>query len=113
MIDYRITCEGLRNAFAHARANKIETDITYGERLFQLRIRDNGEGIPAGILEDGRPGHYGLPGMRERARQIGGQLEIWSGAGAGTEIELSIAAAIACGASPARSLFRLFRRKAG
>ena len=110
---YRITCEGLRNAFSHARANHVETEITYGERLFQLRIRDNGEGIPASILEEGRPGHYGLPGMRERARQIGGKLAIWSGARAGTEIELRIAAAIAYGTEPGRSLFRLFRHKAG
>jgi signal transduction histidine kinase len=110
---YRITCEGLRNAFSHARASQIETEITYGDRLFHLRIRDNGEGIPAGVLEEGRPGHYGLPGMRERARQIGGKLEIWSRAGAGTEIELGIASSIAYGASPGRSLFRLFRRKAG
>ncbi len=49
------------------------------------------------ILEEGRPGHYGLPGMRERAKQIGAKLEIWSGAGAGTEIELSIAGSIAYG----------------
>ena len=48
---YRITCEGLRNAFAHARASQIEAEITYGERLFQLRIRDDGEGIPTGLLE--------------------------------------------------------------
>ena len=110
---YRITCEGLRNAFSHARASQIETEITYGERLFRLRIRDNGEGITNSILEEGRPGHYGLAGMRVRARQLGGKLEIWSRAGAGTEIELNIASAIAYGASPGRSLFRLFRRKAG
>ena len=110
---YRITCEGLRNAFSHARASQIETELTYGERAFQLRIRDDGEGIPADILEEGRPGHYGLPGMRERARQIGGKLAIWSRAGAGTEIELGIPSSIAYGASPGRSLFRLFRRKAG
>jgi len=110
---YRVACEALRNAFAHARANQIETEMSYGERLFRLRIRDDGEGIPAGILESGRPGHYGLPGMRERAKQIGGKLEIWSRMGAGTEIELSIASPIAYGRPPRRSLFGLFRRKAG
>jgi len=110
---YRIAREGLRNAFNHARASQIETEITYGERLFRLRIRDNGKGIPIDILEEGRPGHYGLPGMRERAKQIGGKLEIWSGAKAGTEMELSIAGSVAYGAPTARSLFRLFRHKAG
>jgi len=110
---YRITCEGLRNAFGHAQASHIEAEITYGERLFQLRIRDNGAGIPANILEGGRQGHYGLPGIRERARRLGGKLEIWSSARAGTEIELTIPGALAYGTAPGHSLFRLFRRKAG
>ena len=39
------------------------------------------EGIAPEILEEGRPGHYGLPGMRERAKQIGAKLTIWSGGG--------------------------------
>ena len=56
-------------------------DYLRGERLFRLRIRDDGQGIAPEILEEGRPGHYGLPGMRERARQIGAKLKIWSGVG--------------------------------
>jgi signal transduction histidine kinase len=84
---YRITREALRNAFHHAQARHIEAEITYGGRALLLRIRDDGEGIPSEVLEQGRPGHYGVPGMRERARQIGGKLDIWSGVGAGTEIE--------------------------
>jgi len=108
---YRITREALRNAFRHARARHIEAEIAFGERVLRLRIRDDGEGIPAEIVEKGRPGHYGVPGMRERAKQIGGKLDIWSGAGAGTEIELSLAGSIAYGASPGRSLFRRFGRK--
>jgi signal transduction histidine kinase len=110
---YRITREALRNAFSHARAHHIEVEINYAERLFRLRIRDDGEGIPPAILEDGRPGHYGLPGMHERARQIGAKLSMWSGVSVGTEIELSIAGSIAYGTSPGRSRFRLFRKKAG
>lgn len=110
---YRIAREALRNAFSHARAQHIETEITYGEGTFRLRIRDDGEGLPSGILEEGRPGHYGLLGMRERAREIGGKLEIWSSARSGTEIDLSIAGSIAYGAVTDRRLFRLFRKKAG
>jgi signal transduction histidine kinase len=108
---YRITREALRNAFSHAAARHVETEITYGERAFRLRIRDDGRGIPADVLEGGRPGHYGLSGMRERAQQIGAGFEIWSGAKAGTEIELSIAGSLAYRSSPGRSLVRLFRRK--
>jgi signal transduction histidine kinase len=92
---YRIAGEALRNAFCHARASRIEAEITYGERLLRLRIRDDGMGISRAILEGGRSGHYGFPGMRERAAQIGAKLNIWSGPGTGTEVELSIAGSIA------------------
>jgi ligand-binding sensor domain-containing protein/anti-sigma regulatory factor (Ser/Thr protein kinase) len=108
---YGISREALRNAFSHASARSIETEITYGERELQLRIRDDGEGIPLEILEQGRSGHYGLPGMRERARQIGGQLDIRSQCGAGTEIKLTIAATIAYRRSKGRRLFRLFQKR--
>jgi signal transduction histidine kinase/ligand-binding sensor domain-containing protein len=109
---YLITREALRNAFSHARAHHIEAEITHGERAFRLRIRDDGDGIPTQILEEGRPGHYGLSGMRERAKQVGGKLELWSRAGAGTEIDLSIPNLVAYRMSVARPLFSLFGRKA-
>ena len=41
-----------------------------------MRIRNDGVGSPREVLEDGRPGHNGVPGMREHASQIGGKLEI-------------------------------------
>jgi len=109
---YRIAREAIRNAFSHAHARHIEVEITYAERLLRLRIRDDGQGIAPAILEQGRSGHYGLPGMRERAGQIGAKLSIWSAPGAGTEIELNIAASIAYGKS-AGSRLRLFRKAAG
>ena len=88
-------------------------DITYEDRLLRLRIRDDGDGIPAEILNQGREGHFGLPGMRERAAQMGAVLNIWSGAGAGTEIDVSIDGFIAYGQPPETSRFRLFRKKLG
>ena len=110
---YRIAREGLRNSFAHAQAHHIEAEISYSDRLFRLRIRDDGCGIPAEVLEAGRSGHYGLSGIRERARQIGARLNIWSGTGTGTEIDLSVPGAIAYGESPGRPRFQLFRKKVG
>jgi signal transduction histidine kinase len=110
---YRISREALQNAFKHARARHIEAEINYGERVFRLRIRDDGEGIPAEILEQGRSGHYGLPGIRERAKQVGADLTIWSRAGTGTEIDLSLAGSIAYGKSPHRSRLRIFGKKGG
>jgi signal transduction histidine kinase/ligand-binding sensor domain-containing protein len=92
---YRIGREALTNAFQHSHASKIEAEITYGHASVQLRVRDNGDGIDPTIRNDGKSGHWGLPGMRERAHNIGGQLRIWSDIGAGTEIELTIPAVVA------------------
>jgi signal transduction histidine kinase len=105
---YRIAREALRNAFRHAQANQIEAEITYSDRFLRLRIRDDGKGIDPKLLSTGRDGHWGLPGMRERAQQIGGQLEIWSEVGAGTEVELRIPGSIAYGESTGHGGFRIF-----
>jgi len=107
---YRIAREALRNAFRHAQASKIEAEITYGERLLRLRIRDDGKGIDPKLLNAGRDGHWGLPGMRERAQQIGAQLHMWSESGVGTEVELRIPGSIAYATQPGRGSFRLFRK---
>ena len=109
---YAITREAVRNAFRHAQARHIEVEITYNESSFQLRIRDDGKGMDAGIVAEGRAGHYGVPGMRERAKRIGGKLDVWTGTGTGTEIELSIPGSIAYGTFPGRTVLGLFRKKA-
>jgi ligand-binding sensor domain-containing protein/two-component sensor histidine kinase len=109
---YAIAREAVRNAFRHAQAHDIEAQITYNGSSFQLRIRDDGKGIDPAIVAEGRAGHYGVPGMRERARRIGGKLDVWTGTGAGTEIELSIPGSIAYGTSGGRTVLGLFRRKA-
>ena len=88
---YSIGREALLNAFHHAQASSIELLIVYGKTDLRMRVRDDGCGIDPGILEDeSRAGHWGLIGMRERAREIGAQLEIRSRAGAGTEVELTV-----------------------
>lgn len=90
---YRIGGEALRNAFHHAKANHIEVEIHYGASQLRLRIRDDGKGIARDVVEDEeRPGHWGLNGMRERAKIIGGNLEVWSSVQSGTEVELTIPA---------------------
>jgi signal transduction histidine kinase len=90
---YRIAAEALRNAVRHADAKRIEVEIRYDQEQFKLRIRDDGKGIDADVLgKEHAPGHWGLSGMRERAKLIGGSFEIWSKSGAGAEIELKIPA---------------------
>jgi signal transduction histidine kinase len=79
---YRIARELLRNAYRHARAQNIEAELRYDDDSFLLIVRDDGKGIDPKVLKDhGRAGHWGLPGMYERAEAIGARLDIWSEAG--------------------------------
>jgi ligand-binding sensor domain-containing protein/signal transduction histidine kinase len=91
---YRITGEAIRNAFLHADAKQIEVEIHYDNRRLRVRVRDNGKGMAPKLVSDGkREGHFGLRGMRERAKLIDGKLTVWSALHLGTEVELSIPAA--------------------
>jgi signal transduction histidine kinase/ligand-binding sensor domain-containing protein len=106
---YRIAVEAVRNAVRHADAHLIQVDVQYGDRQLGLRIRDDGKGIDPKVLDDrARAGHWGLPGMRERAELIGGRLEVRSRIGRGTEIDLSIPASMAY-ANPPGSRRRWWR----
>ena len=92
---YRIGREALANAFRHAQASKIEVELDYASKHLRILVRDNGSGIDPAVLQEGRDGHWGLAGMRERAESIGGRLKVWSRAQAGTEVELFIPSNIA------------------
>ena len=92
----QIARELIRNAFRHARAHEIEAELRYDTDVFRLIVRDDGKGIAPEILRDGGcAGHWGMPGVHERARGIGARLEFWSQAGAGTEVRLTVPAAVA------------------
>jgi len=93
---YRIVSEALRNAFRHAQASRIEVQLGYDERQFELRVRDDGKGIDPDLLrDDGLLGHFGLRGMRERAQNIGGKFTAWSALASGTELVLTVPGDIA------------------
>jgi signal transduction histidine kinase len=112
---YRIAAEALRNAFRHAAAKEIEVELRYDARQLRLRIRDDGKGIAQEYLTaKGREGHFGLHGMRERAKLMGGRLAVWTAPDSGTEIELTIPAAHAYADAGARRswLDRLSRKSA-
>jgi len=103
---YKIAAEALRNAFRHSQARQIEVEIRYDNEQFRLRVRDDGKGIdPAILSSQGSEGHYGLPGMRERATLIGGKLVAWSEVDAGTEVELRVPARTAYATAQRRSWF--------
>ena len=81
--------EAITNAAKHAAARRIDVTLEFGEKQFRLAVTDDGQGFdttkpPAG------GGGFGLVGMRERAEQLKGSLEVRSAPGSGTRISLSI-----------------------
>jgi signal transduction histidine kinase/ligand-binding sensor domain-containing protein len=86
---YRIGYEAIRNACLHSRGDRIEAALEYASDL-TFSVRDNGVGLPAAVAEHGKEGHFGVPGMKERAARIGARLTIVSEPGSGTEVTLVV-----------------------
>ena len=103
--------EALRNSLLHAKPHRIETEITYSDSHLRLRFRDDGIGIDAPTVEKGgRAGHWGIPGMQERAKQIQAQFKLWSKEGAGTEVEVTLPARVVYERPLARAGLHTFRK---
>jgi ligand-binding sensor domain-containing protein/signal transduction histidine kinase len=100
---YRIGREALINAFRHAQARNVEVELNYSPRQLRIQVSDDGRGIDPQILQQGRDGHFGLPGMRERAEQIGARLYVYSSTTAGTKIELCVPGHVAFQSRPRRA----------
>lgn len=86
---YRIGYEAIHNACVHSGATHLQVELKYGEDLI-LIVRDNGSGIDPAIVDEGKQGHFGLQGMRERASRIRAKLTVETSAGSGTEIKLFV-----------------------
>jgi signal transduction histidine kinase/ligand-binding sensor domain-containing protein len=86
---YRIGYEAIRNASVHSNATQLKVELSYAQDL-SLRITDNGAGIDPDIVHRGKPGHFGLQTMRERAARIVGKLSVESSTGSGTIITLTV-----------------------
>jgi two-component system, NarL family, sensor histidine kinase YdfH len=83
----RAVAEGLSNIARYARANHAWVQIATSEDRLEIEIRDDGAGFdPQTGIE--QPGHYGLRGLRERARLSGGACEITSSPGSGARIQM-------------------------
>lgn len=91
---YRIGYEAIRNACAHSGADKLEVELVYAHDL-TLRVSDNGVGIDSAVMEQGKEGHFGLRGMRERAERIGARFTLDSSPNSGTVITLVVPGRIA------------------
>lgn len=93
---YSIGREAITNAFRHARAASIGVELVFGAALFELYVIDDGAGMADEIIKSGRrQGHWGLPGMFERAGRIGAVLTVNSVVGGGTRVTLRIPGGLA------------------
>jgi signal transduction histidine kinase len=88
MAVFRIFQEMLSNVGRHARASALTIRIEASPSLLRVSVQDNGCGAPAQAFE--APTAYGVMGMRERARHLGGQLDINSEIGLGSMLCLNI-----------------------
>ena len=83
---FRIGQEAVTNALKHAAPRTIGIIVEYSASQIVLKVRDDGKGFEVSDKLQSGAGHFGLVGMRERAKRIGGKLEIESSLGGGTLI---------------------------
>lgn len=86
---YRVAQEALRNVVQHARAGRARIQLLNTPREVQLIVEDNGSGFDPQQVQDGR---YGLVGLNERARLLGGTLRLETSPGQGTRLQVTIPA---------------------
>jgi signal transduction histidine kinase len=87
---FRIVQEAIRNTRRHAEAAHLQVVVTFAPDHVKLTVTDDGKGFNSEDLGDYAPEHLGLLGMSERARLLGGHLELHSSPGHGTEVEVAI-----------------------
>jgi two-component system sensor histidine kinase UhpB len=91
---FRVAQEALANVARHAGATIVEVDLDEEDGRAELRVRDDGAGFDAGSIPRAgteRPGAgLGLGGMAERARLVGGELDVRSAPGGGTSVTLRV-----------------------
>jgi signal transduction histidine kinase len=107
---YQVGREAIANAFLHGAAQTISVEVSFQPNTLRLSVRDDGVGMSDEIVSEGRPGHFGLSGMRERSQAIGATFRLRSVLGSGTQVEISAPARIAYvdrGKLPSRLAARL------
>jgi len=112
---YKIGREALGNALSHSNTAKMVIELVYSSHALHVHFRDYGKGIDPEILAIGfRAGHWGLPGMRERAKKLGAAFSVWSQTGEGTAIDIKVPAATAYTSGSQcllKKLTRMYRRR--
>jgi len=85
---YRVTQEAVTNVMKHARAKKLTVKLERMDGKVILTVQDDGVGFD--MKKSAEAGHFGLAGMQERAKMVGGVLEVTSNTGQGTVVRLTI-----------------------
>jgi signal transduction histidine kinase len=85
---YRLTQEALNNVVKHARASRVRVGLLVGDGRAVMEVADDGVGFQHATPAGG----FGVPGMRERAARLGGNLHIESAPGAGTRLRIEVPA---------------------
>jgi ligand-binding sensor domain-containing protein len=86
---YRVALEAIRNACIHSRASQLTIELNYGRDL-TISVHDNGRGFDPNLVHTGKPGHFGISGMKERAAKIGARVSFATVFGTGTEVSLVV-----------------------
>jgi len=82
--------EALHNAIRHGQPTRVHVDVGFEKKQFRVQVRDDGRGFDTAIASSQPNGHYGLVGIQERTKRIGGELILNSWPGSGTELTLSV-----------------------
>ncbi|HEY3110754.1 MAG TPA: GAF domain-containing sensor histidine kinase [Chloroflexota bacterium] len=89
---YRIAHQALANSLAHATASRVAIELRFDPEAVTLAVRDDGRGfaMPTNLAELEKGGGLGVVGMRERANEVGGRLEIETAPGVGTLVRVRV-----------------------
>jgi signal transduction histidine kinase len=88
---YRAAQEAIRNAAQHSGARRVNLSVSRQEKLWELVVDDDGQGMAAGRIEERRAeGHLGLHALGELVTDAGGSLALHSAPDAGTRIEIRV-----------------------
>jgi signal transduction histidine kinase/ligand-binding sensor domain-containing protein len=86
----RIAQEAVTNTVKHAHAREVWIRLNMDNGKLRMRVADDGEGFEQTDAFWDAGGHFGLLGMRERAERLGGDLQLRSEPGEGTEVEVTV-----------------------
>ena len=86
----RIAQEAVTNTVKHAHAKDVWIRLAMDSGKLKMRVADDGAGFEQRDAFSEVGGHFGLLGMRERAERLGGELQLHSEPGEGTEVEVTV-----------------------